>query len=396
MEKSIDDGFKFLIFSLFFFCFFIMLYNGYDSYKNLIYSNNEEILRINNDICSDEKKELDKTEEDVKKDIVHVIPYEEKYLIQVRNMKNEYVFTNEELKNEQSKLKELIEDHNKKQTHEILELKNKIRELNYEFENLNNEESSSEKDISLIKQIADSVQNEININKSKLEELQSISSKATSDFEKQARQFIIDEQLKQYKTRFIIELTPLGNVLMFYNHDKLAFDYYSDSAIPYRFLETIARKYVMIYKYRPLYIDMEEELKDYEKKLNANAMTIESKPDGQQDDKHKQPDAKKNIFAKFKSYNKEAGTGKVNTAPPPKNSIPQNRMMVSSSSSSSSSSVNSNSDKILLKEKSNRYSYQGKFANFNILQKIDKKIINKRYGMTFADFKKIKPEYNIS
>ena len=389
MEKSIDDGFKFLIFSLFFFCFFIMLYNGYDNYKNLIYSNNEEILRINNDICSDEKKELDKTEEDVKKDIVHVIPYEEKYLIQVRNMKNEYVFTNEELKNEQSKLKELIEDHNKKQTHEILELKNKIRELNYEFENLNNEESSSEKDISLIKQIADSVQNEININKSKLEELQSISSKATSDFEKQARQFIIDEQLKQYKTRFIIELTPLGNVLMFYNHDKLAFDYYSDSAIPYRFLETIARKYVMIYKYRPLYIDMEEELKDYEKKLNANAMTIESKPDGQQDDKHKQPDAKKNIFAKFKSYNKEAGTGKVNTAPPPKNSIPQNRIIVQSS-------LNSNSDKILLKEKSNRYSYQGKFANFNILQKIDKKIINKRYGMTFADFKKIKPEYNIS
>jgi len=389
MEESIDDGLKFFIFSLYFFCFFFMIYNGYDSYKNLIYLDNEEILKINNDNGSDEKKGLDKSEE-VKKDIVHEIPYEEKYLIQVRSMKNEYVFTNEELENEESKLKELIEEYNKKQTYEILELKSKIRELYYDFENLNNDETSMEKDVSLIKKIADSVQNEININESKLEELQTINSKATSDFAKQARQFIIDEQLKKYKTRFIIELTPLGNVLMFYNHDKLAFDYYSDSAIPYRFLETVARKYVIIYKYRPLYIDMEEELKDYEKKLNdaananANAIKSENIADGKQD-------VKKNIFAKFKSYNKEAGTGKVNTAPPPKNSIPQNRMMVSSSSS-----VNSNSDKILLKEKSNRYSYQGKFANFNILQKIDKKIINKRYGMTFADFKKIKPEYNIS
>jgi hypothetical protein len=48
-----------------------------------------------------------------------------------------------------------------------------------------------------------------------------------------------------------------------------------------------------------------------------------------------------------------------------------------------------NREKLLLKEKANRYSYQGKFLNFNILQKIDKKVVDKKYALTFADFKKM-------
>ena len=35
---------------------------------------------------------------------------------------------------------------------------------------------------------------------------------------------------------------------------------------------------------------------------------------------------KKNVFANFKSYNKEAGTGKVSSAAPPKNSIPNQKI----------------------------------------------------------------------
>ena len=187
---------------------------------------------------------------------------------------------------------------------------------------------------------------------------------------------------------------------MFYNHDKSAFEYYSDATIPYRYLETVARKYVITYNYRPLYVDMEEQLKDYEKKLEEK-----EEKQRQEKEKHEQFEKekkemfaecsdgssiekegkKKNVFAKFKGYNKEAGTGRVNTAPPPKNSIPQNRMKFN---------INLNdkkdgNDKMLLKEKSNRYSYQGKFLNFNMLQKIDKKVVDKKYALTFADFKKM-------
>ena len=84
------------------------------------------------------------------------------------------------------------------------------------------------------------------------------------------------------------------------------------------------------------------------------------------------------IFAKFKSYNKDAG-GTISMAAPPKNSIPN-------------TSVNENKEnaKILLKERANRYTYEGKFANFNFLQKIERKVFNKKLGLSFADFKKMK------
>ena len=43
---------------------------------------------------------------------------------------------------------------------------------------------------------------------------------------------------------FIIEMTPLGNVIMHYDFLKETFVYYSDNNIPFRYLETVARKYV--------------------------------------------------------------------------------------------------------------------------------------------------------
>jgi hypothetical protein len=66
-------------------------------------------------------------------------------------------------------------------------------------------------------------------------------------------------------------------------------------------------------------------------------------------------------------------------AAPPKNSIPNK-----------SASANKENEKILLKERANRYTYEGKFANFNFLQKIDRKVFNKKLGLSFTDFKKIK------
>jgi hypothetical protein len=44
---------------------------------------------------------------------------------------------------------------------------------------------------------------------------------------------------------------------------------------------------------------------------------------------------------------------------------------------------------ILLKDKANRYTYEGKFANFSFLKKVDRKAVNKKFAMTFADFKKM-------
>ena len=86
---------------------------------------------------------------------------------------------------------------------------------------------------------------------------------------------------------------------------------------------------------------------------------------------------KKDVFTKFKSYNTESG--RVNSAAPPKNNIQTVK-------------TDNKDEKIILKENANRYSYQGKMNNFSVMKKIDKKLVNKKYSMSFADFKKYQLE----
>lgn len=205
--------------------------------------------------------------------------------------------------------------------------------------------------------------------------------------EEKAIQFVIDVRLDKLKNNFVIEKTPLGNVLMLYNNKRGSFEYYSDNTIPYRYLESVGRKYVKTFNCRPIYFDMEEELKNYEKKLEDKENEEKEKEAKRKQDEEENKnniasisivEPKKNVFAKFKSYNKESGTGHVNTAAPPKNSIPNNKV----------TETNSN-EKVLLKENANRYSYEGKFSNFNFLKKIDRKVVDKKYAMSFADFKRM-------
>jgi len=137
---------------------------------------------------------------------------------------------------------------------------------------------------------------------------------------------------------------------------------------------------------------MEEELKNYEKRLEEKENEEKEKEEKRKHDEEENKknnvitpvaDIKKNVFAKFKSYNKEAGTGHVNTGAPPKNSIPNNTV--------TDSNIN---EKVLLKENANRYSYEGKFSNFNFLKKIDRKVVDKKYAMSFADFKRMQEVKN--
>jgi hypothetical protein len=194
--------------------------------------------------------------------------------------------------------------------------------------------------------------------------------------ENDATQYANGLRLERLAVCYLFETTPLGNLIMRYNNKRETFEYFSDCSIPYRYLETACRKYVITYKCRPLYIDMGAELKEYEQKLVDKEN--EQKEQKKEDEKNKEKDKevkKKSVFAKFKSYNTEAGTGRVNTGAPPKNNI-QN------------TNTNSRNEKVILKENANRYSYQGKINNFNILIKVDKKLVNKKYKMSFADFKK--------
>ena len=63
---------------------------------------------------------------------------------------------------------------------------------------------------------------------------------------------------RKWKTRILLESTPRGNVVMFYDIYKQGFSYYSDiNSIPYKLLNSIAMKYVSTYRCFDFFVDNE-------------------------------------------------------------------------------------------------------------------------------------------
>jgi hypothetical protein len=184
-----------------------------------------------------------------------------------------------------------------------------------------------------------------------------------------AAEYVFNEKIKNLQNSYVMENTPLGNVIMTFNSIKNHFEYYSDSTIPYRYLEIVARKFVITFKCKQIFVNMEDELKSYEetlkkideqKELDKNSIEPEIK--------------KKTVFAKLKSYNKDVMTGRITNAIPPKN-----HQIV----------INDQNKKAVLKEKSNSYNHQGKINNFSIIKKIDKTIHNKKLKLSFLEYKQL-------
>ena len=184
------------------------------------------------------------------------------------------------------------------------------------------------------------------------------------------------ERLNELKNSVIFENTPHGNVIMFYDNSRETFTYYSDNTIPYRFLETVSRKYVVINNCKKIYINMELEIKEAEKKMEEKKLKIEIlKEEKLNQTGCEEENKKKSVFAKLKSYNKDTSLKSASIA-------------TDATKQSQSKNVNNDENKIV-KENANRYSCEGKIANYNFLKKVDRKVVDKRYGITFAEFKKL-------
>lgn len=282
-------------------------------------------LESENESVKDNTSDVDNEEVRIEKELPK---YEDKFLSEIRNMEKDYVFNEKEMVIKKEKYNEII---------------NKlVNESNISHENY----------------------------KQKAEE--------------ESLAFIIKEHLQNLRNCFVMEYTPLGNVLMIYDLERETFKYYSDNAIPYRYLEVVARKYVKQFNCRQIFVDMEDEIKFAEDKWEKERKEkeerdIEEKREKEEAIKNKKPcEVKKSVFAKFKSYNRESGTGHVNIAAPPKNSIPNKAL-----------TEKQENEKILLKDRANRYTYEGKFANFSFLKKADKKIFDNKLRISFSDFKKM-------
>jgi hypothetical protein len=204
------------------------------------------------------------------------------------------------------------------------------------------------------------------------------------DMQLKARETIVNKKLDKFMDNYILEHTPLGNIYMRYNNDKKSFEYFSNSTMPYRYLEAVGRKYVMTYWCKSIFVDIQDELKKAEQKYD------EDKEKKEEDDKMKseRKSTTKQVMVQLKSYNKDT---KEQSTRPMKNRS-NNNTVLPPQIKSNLPDVNKPIEKQLLKENANRYTWEGRLTNFCPLKKIDRKIVDKNLTMTYADFKKYNKE----
>ena len=188
--------------------------------------------------------------------------------------------------------------------------------------------------------------------------------------------------VESLKNSIVVEHTPLGNVAMHYDNKREAFVYYSDSVMPYRYLEVVARKYVITFHCKRVFIDMEDEINKAKTKIEEqkNAKKLEEEQAQAQAAENqelelKEEPKKKNVFANFKTYNKN--TTKDSSNKP------------TTGNSTATNSDNKKTEDLILKENANHYTCDGRYSNFLVLKKVDKTLVDKRLKMSFADFKKM-------
>ena len=369
-----------------FICKFYYVFDDFLTYFNEI---------IYPEYLEDEKSENDEEQCNILEDIVKLPPkYEDKYLNDIRNLNKDWVFTEEENNDLPNIIENFYNGYIDLKVEKIEEINKKIAELENEIlqdtDTIHFTEYYDDYGHTLVQENTLEERNEIRnfkinqfreeVNQFKSEILTEEGvNKLKTQSEEEANKYIINKRLDKLKNLYIMEKTPIGNVIMIYEPDRESFKFYSDCNIPYRYLEVVGRKYAKLFNCRPIFIDMEEELRLFEEKWEREQELKKIKEEEKNKvDANKEPvEVRKNVFAKFKSYNKDAG-GKISMAAPPKNSIPNKSIH----------EIKEN-EKIILKERANRYTYEGKFANFNFLHKIERKVFNKKLAVSFADFKKM-------
>ena len=181
-------------------------------------------------------------------------------------------------------------------------------------------------------------------------------------FKKLENRYLDVGNLLSLKNSFVFETTPIGRVIMSYNHDDdvdlCHFYYYSNTIIPYKILDIVAQKYVITFDCKILYIDVSTELDNLKKKVIENHKKIN-------DEiimiKEKENIQHNKLFATFKKYN----------------------------TTSSNVQIKEDNSKLVIKEKINKYINKGKIMNFEFIKKVDKKLVCKKYSLKFSDFKKL-------
>jgi hypothetical protein len=161
-----------------------------------------------------------------------------------------------------------------------------------------------------------------------------------------------NELEKTWKRRMMLENTPRGNIIMYYDAFKQGFVYYSDNSnIPYFVINAAIMKYVTLYRCRDFFIDDQITPENHPSPLLPNSTKLPIEPVSTP----KEPvtnNSNSKAFAKLKNYN--TASGKLNTI----KETPKN--------------TEKNTEKNTTAEKQytrNKIIYSGKMSNLFLLQK---------------------------
>ena len=155
------------------------------------------------------------------------------------------------------------------------------------------------------------------------------------------------------KNTSVIENTPDGLVMMLYNGEREGFEYWCDNkSIKFNYLETVARKFVIMNFCTRLYIDRYEDIKRQQEKFDESLETGNDKEDDMEEDKKEDMEEIESVFVKKKVKKKKQ---------------------------------KKEDRKKIVARKSNKYFYIGKINEFEWIKKNEEKRIAKE--VSFASFK---------
>ena len=157
-----------------------------------------------------------------------------------------------------------------------------------------------------------------------------------------------------WKHRILVEHSPLGNVIMYYNAYKQGFAYYCDVNIPYNILNSIAMKYVLKYFCRDFFIDNSVVPKD------ACSPFLHIHEIEKSKEQNKKIDVTKGPFAKLKTYK------------------PEPKVVEKHDSKTEKKTENFIKNKFIM---------CGKIYQFSPLQSVSKKAVIKEIPMNYSSFK---------
>ena len=383
------------------------LFNQFLKYLDNVFDRQigEIYSKKSNEILDDVKIE-EKEEEKV--ELKKEIKFEDKYLEKFKSFQNEYYFTEEEKLAEQQKYTELLNIFNKDKDRGVKETGDKIDKIQSIFDKggINTPEGIEEltKYYNIEAEYEDDpedfdLQELIN----ELTEIKDETQKENNEFlsmtfseeetREAAKQHVLDKKLEGFMNNYVLEMTPQGNVYMRYNSSKKSFEYFSNNTIPYRYLEPVGRKYVLTYFCKPLFIDIEEELKKAQQKKDQEDQDKKDEKERKDElDKGKgikglEKEKEKDIYTKLKSYNNDPTTAAIMKTKNRQSSSMPLPPQIQANLPNVNSSVAP--EKMLLKENANRYTWEGRMSNLSLIKKVEKKHVDKNYEMSFADFKKM-------